>query len=100
MLRKFLSSNWAKVAVFVLSLGPLLFLVWRAVQGDLTPNPVEVLQHQTGDWALRFLVFTLCITPFRKISELPELIRFRRVLGLFAVFYGGLDLLTDLEPVL
>ena len=41
MLRKFLSSNWAKVAVFVLSLGPLFFLVWRAVQADLTPNPVE-----------------------------------------------------------
>src|ERR1700740_350009 len=86
MLRKFLSSNWARVAVFVLSLGPLLFLVWRAVQGDLTPNPVEFLQHQTGDWALRFLVFTLCVTPFRRVFELPELIRFRRMLGLFAFF--------------
>ena len=98
MLRKFLSSNWAKVAVFVLSLGPLLFLVWRAVQADLTPNPVEFLQHQTGDWALRFLVFTLCITPFRKISELPELIRFRRMLGLFAFFYVCLHFLTYLGP--
>lgn len=98
MLRKFLSSNWAKVAVFVLSLGPLLFLVWRAVQGDLTPNPVEFLQHQTGDWALRFLVFTLCITPFRKVFELPELIRFRRMLGLFAFFYVCLHFLTYLGP--
>ncbi len=98
MLRKFLSSNWAKVAVFVLSLGPLLFLVWRAVQADLTPNPVEFLQHQTGDWALRFLVFTLCITPFRKISELPELIRFRRMLGLFTFFYVCLHFLTYLGP--
>src|SRR5229473_2026218 len=98
MLRKFLSSNWAKVAVFLLSLGPLLFLVWRAVQADLTPNAVEFLQHQTGDWALRFLVFTLCITPFRKISELPELIRFRRMLGLFAFFYACLHFLTYLGP--
>src|SRR6266436_9790608 len=98
MLRKFLSSNWAKVAVFVLSLGPLLFLVWRAVQADLTPNPVEFLQHQTGDCALRFLVFTLCITPFRKISELPELIRFRRMLGLFTFFYVCLHSLTYLGP--
>src|SRR5712664_4752029 len=98
MLRKFLSSNWAKVAVFVLSLGPLLFLVWRAVQADLTPNPVEFLQHQTGDWTLRFLIFTLCITPFRKVLNLPELIRFRRMLGLFAFFYVSLHFLTYLGP--
>jgi sulfoxide reductase heme-binding subunit YedZ len=97
-MRKFLASKWAKVVVFVLSLGPLLFLMWRAVQGDLTANPVEFLNHQTGDWALRFLVFTLCITPFRKIFDLPELIRFRRMLGLFAFFYVCLHFLTYLGP--
>ena len=54
---------------------------------DLGPNPVETLQHTTGDWTLNFLVFTLAITPLRKIFKLPELIRFRRMLGLFAFFY-------------
>ena len=97
-MRRFLASKWAKVAVFVLSAWPLLFIVWRTVRGELTANPVEFYQHQTGDWTLRFLVFTLCITPFRKILNLPELIRFRRMLGLFAFFYVCLHFLTYLGP--
>jgi len=96
--RKFLASKWAKVFVFLLSLVPLLLLVWRGFRGDLTANPVEFLQHQTGDWTLRFLIFTLCITPFRKLLNLPELIRFRRMLGLFAFFYVCLHFLTYLGP--
>jgi methionine sulfoxide reductase heme-binding subunit len=96
--RKFLSSKWAKVLVFALSAWPLLFIVWRTYRGELTANPVEFYQHQTGDWTLRFLVFTLCITPFRKIFNLPELIRFRRMLGLFAFFYVCLHFLTYLGP--
>jgi sulfoxide reductase heme-binding subunit YedZ len=86
------------VAVFALALWPFLFLVWRTVRGDLTANPVEFYQHQTGDWTLRFLVFTLSITPLRKILNLPELIRFRRMLGLFAFFYVCLHFLTYLGP--
>jgi sulfoxide reductase heme-binding subunit YedZ len=97
-MRKFLASKWAKVAVFALSLWPVAFLIWRSVRGDLTANPVEFYQHQTGDWTLRFLVFTLCITPFRKIFNLPELIRFRRMLGLFAFFYVCLHFVTYLGP--
>jgi len=62
-------------------------LVWRIIKSELGANPVEFLQHATGDWTLRFLVFTLCITPFRKLFKLPDLIRFRRMLGLFAFFY-------------
>jgi len=96
--RKFLSSKWAKVLVFLLSLVPLLLLVGRGFRGDLTANPVEFLQHQTGDWTLRFLIFTLCITPFRKLLNLPELIRFRRMLGLCAFFYACLHFLTYLGP--
>jgi sulfoxide reductase heme-binding subunit YedZ len=96
--RKFLSSKWAKVLVFALSAWPLLFIIWRTYRGELTANPVEFYQHQTGDWTLRFLVFTLCITPFRKIFNLPELIRFRRMLGLFAFFYVCLHFLTYLGP--
>jgi sulfoxide reductase heme-binding subunit YedZ len=96
--RKFLATKWAKILVFVLGSLPFLFLLWRILRGDLTPNPVEFLQHQTGDWTLRFLVFTLCITPFRKVLNLPELIRFRRMLGLFAFFYACLHFLTYLGP--
>jgi methionine sulfoxide reductase heme-binding subunit len=95
---KFLAGKWSKLFVFLLSCVPLLALVWRGFHNNLTANPVEFLQHQTGDWTLRFLIFTLCITPFRKVLNLPELIRFRRMLGLFAFFYVCLHFLTYLGP--
>jgi sulfoxide reductase heme-binding subunit YedZ len=98
LLRKFLARKQAKALVFLLSSVPFLILVWRSFRGDLTANPVEFYQHQTGDWTLRFLIFTLCITPFRKLLVLPELIRFRRMLGLFAFFYVCLHFLTYLGP--
>jgi methionine sulfoxide reductase heme-binding subunit len=69
-------------------------LVLRAVQGNLTANPIEFITHTTGDWTLRFLVITLAITPLRRILRLPQLIRFRRMLGLFAFFYACLHFST------
>jgi sulfoxide reductase heme-binding subunit YedZ len=93
-----LASKWTKVFVFLLCLGPFGFLVWRTFTGNLGPNPVEFYQHTTGDWTLRFLVITLSITPFRKLLKLPDLIRFRRMLGLFAFFYACLHFLTYLGP--
>jgi len=96
--RKLLATKWAKVVVFALSLAPFLWIGWRTYRGELTANPVEFYQHETGDWTLRFLVFALCITPFRKLFNLPELIRFRRMLGLFAFFYVCLHFLTYLGP--
>ena len=77
---------------------PFLKLAVSLVTGSLGINPVETLQHSTGDWTLRFLILTLCITPFRKLLHLPELIRFRRMLGLYAFFYVCLHLLTYLGP--
>jgi sulfoxide reductase heme-binding subunit YedZ len=62
----------------------------------LGANPVEFIQLTTGRWTLRFLVFTLCITPFRKVLSLPDLIRFRRMLGLFAFSYLCIHFLTYL----
>jgi sulfoxide reductase heme-binding subunit YedZ len=93
-----LSNKWIKVPVFLLCLVPLGILVWRALTANLGANPVEFIQHATGDWTLRFLVITLCITPFRKLLKLPDLIRFRRMFGLFAFFYGCLHFLTYLGP--
>ncbi len=85
-----LTSKWTKVVVFLICLVPLGILIWEAVQGDLTANPTQFLEHATGDWTLRFVAITLCVSPFRKIFGLPQLIRFRRMLGLFAFFYGCL----------
>ena len=68
------------------------------MHGRLGSNPVEFIQHATGLWTLRFLIFTLTITPLRKILKLPELIRFRRMLGLFAFFYVCLHFLTYIGP--
>lgn len=95
-MRSLLTSKWTKVVVFLLCLIPLGGLVWRASHNGLGANPVEFIQLTTGDWTLRFLVFTLCITPFRKLLSLPDLIRFRRMLGLFAFSYLCIHFLTYL----
>ena len=84
--------------VFLGSSIPFVLLSWGLLRGDLGINPVETLQHTTGDWTLRFLIFTLAITPLRKTFKLPELIRYRRMLGLFAFFYVVLHFLTYLGP--
>ena len=97
-LRKMPATRSAKVFVFLFAAIPFFIILWRTIRGDLTANPVEYYQHTTGDWTLRFLVFTLCVTPFRKLLHFPELIRFRRMLGLFAFFYACLHFLTYLGP--
>jgi sulfoxide reductase heme-binding subunit YedZ len=84
----------AKVAVFVAALAPLAVLVWEGLGGSLGANPIEHITHATGDWTLRFLVLTLAVTPLRRLLRFPGLIRFRRMLGLFAFFYGCLHFLT------
>jgi methionine sulfoxide reductase heme-binding subunit len=89
-----LASKWTKVPVFILCLVPLSLLVWRGLHNDLTLNPVQYVEHTTGDWVLRFLAMTLAITPLRKMLRLPQLIRFRRMLGLFAFFYLCLHFTT------
>ena len=83
-----------KIVVFVGALLPLAWLVWKAVHNDLGANPVEFVTHATGDTALIFLLSSLAITPLRKLAKFPDLIRFRRMLGLYAFFYASLHLLT------
>jgi sulfoxide reductase heme-binding subunit YedZ len=89
-----LSSKWTKVIVFPLCLTPLGLLVWQGLHNDLTLNPTQYVEHTTGDWVLRFLVITLAITPLRKLLHLSQLIRFRRMMGLFAFFYVCLHFTT------
>jgi methionine sulfoxide reductase heme-binding subunit len=93
-----LTSKWTKVVVFAACLAPFGWLAWRGSHNDLTSDPVAYVTHFTGDWTLRFLVITLAITPLRKILHLPQLIRFRRMLGLFACFYVCLHFTTWIWP--
>ncbi|HKT46718.1 MAG TPA: protein-methionine-sulfoxide reductase heme-binding subunit MsrQ [Candidatus Acidoferrales bacterium] len=97
-MRKILTSKWTKAALFTVALLPFIDLVVRVFTSNLGPNPVEFVQHATGDWTIRFIVFTLAITPLRKSLNLPELIRFRRMLGLFAFFYVCFHFLTYIGP--
>ncbi len=86
--------KWLKIPVFLLCLAPLGILGWRGWHGDLTANPIEFITHSTGDWTLRFLLITMAVTPLRKTLGVPQLIRFRRMLGLFAFFYAVLHFIT------
>jgi sulfoxide reductase heme-binding subunit YedZ len=89
-----LRNRSIKALMFVLCLTPLGWLAWRAWQENLTANPIEYITHFTGDWTIRFIVLTLVVTPLRRLLRLPDLIRFRRMLGLYAFFYGSLHFLT------
>ena len=93
-MRKFWLSGWTKALAFALCLIPLGRLLWRVYANDLTANPVEFITHFTGDWTLWFLLITLAVTPLRGLLRQPQLIRFRRLVGLFAFFYGLLHLTT------
>lgn len=77
-----------KVLVFLLCLVPLFLLAWGLFTQTLGANPIEAVTHTTGDWILRFLILTLSITPIRRLTGWNSLIRFRRMLGLFAFFYA------------
>ena len=89
-----LSRKWFKAVVHVLCLLPVLLLSWRFYRQDLGANPLEFLTHATGEWALRFLLIGLAITPIRKLTGVSNLIKFRRMLGLYAFFYACLHFLT------
>ena len=77
-----------KLLMFLLCLVPLLLLMWDAVQQQLGANPVEALLHRSGDWSIRLLLITLVISPLRKLTGKGWLLRYRRMLGLYAFFYA------------
>lgn len=96
MLQRFINNKWTKRVVFLVCLVPLSVLVWKAIHNDLTANPIEKITHFTGDWIIYFLLITLSITPLRKLIPQLNLIRFRRMFGLFAFFYASLHFSTYL----
>lgn len=80
-----------KPAVFIFALVPLVLLVWGLWQDTLGANPIEVVTRSLGEWALRFLLLTLLMSPLRRLGW-PQALRLRRMLGLFAFFYATLHL--------
>ena len=89
-----------KLAVFPLSLFPLADLIIKALENNLGPDPASALTHGLGEWALIFLLLSLGISPVRRLTGIGKLIRFRRMLGLFALFYAVLHLLAYLAFML
>ena len=83
-----------KRIIFAAALIPAAALVYRGFTGGLTANPIDYITDRTGDWALRFLMITLCITPLRRITGWNPIIQLRRMLGLFSFFYACLHFLT------
>ena len=83
-----------KRLVFLAALIPAAWLAVRAYRMDLTANPVDYITDFTGDWSIALLVISLGVTPLRRVTGWNEVIKLRRMLGLFAFFYATLHLLT------
>jgi methionine sulfoxide reductase heme-binding subunit len=86
--------TFPKLVVFINSVIPLALLLWDLSRNRVGPNPLEFATRTTGMLTLIFLCLTLAVTPLRKIFGINSLVKFRRMLGLFAFFYGALHLLT------
>ena len=87
-------TRFAKFVLFVNGLVPLALLLWDVWRKQVGANPLEFVTRTTGMLTLVFLFLTLAISPLRRITGLNWLIKFRRMLGVFAFFYGSLHLLT------
>jgi sulfoxide reductase heme-binding subunit YedZ len=85
-----------KIWIFGVCLLPLLRLFWLAASGGLGANPIEFITRSTGTWTLVGLLLTLSITPLRRLTGRADLIRYRRMVGLFAFFYASLHFMTYL----
>lgn len=77
-----------RILLHLLCAAPALYLLYNTFFGSLGVNPVETLTHQSGIWAIRILLVSLAITPLRKLLNAPQLILYRRLLGLWTFFYA------------
>jgi sulfoxide reductase heme-binding subunit YedZ len=85
-----------KPAVFIASVAPAVYLTWAAFAGQLSADPLAEYRNETGAWTLRFLCLSLAVTPFRRLTGWNPAIKFRRMLGLYAFFYGSLHFFSYL----
>jgi sulfoxide reductase heme-binding subunit YedZ len=90
------SLFWPKLAAHTLALLPFVWLAYDVWADRLGADPIAEITHRSGDWALRFVLIALAVTPLRRISGWPTLARFRRMLGLYAFFYASLHFATYL----
>jgi sulfoxide reductase heme-binding subunit YedZ len=79
-----------RTAVHLLCVSPFLVLAWRGIGGELGANPIEAVVRDLGDWALRFLVAALAVTPLRQMTDWSVLATYRRMAGLWAFAYAAL----------
>jgi sulfoxide reductase heme-binding subunit YedZ len=95
-LMSLMSMRVAKPLLFVACLGPFLLLIANSlgIGGSLGANPIDKITDVTGTWTLRFVMITLAVTPLRRLTGWNAIIRMRRMLGLFAFFYGSMHFLT------
>lgn len=80
-------KKFIKPTLFLLCLVPLAVLAWDAFSGQLGANPIEKINRRTGDWVLYMLLLTLAITPMKKLTGIAAVVRYRRMIGLYAFFY-------------
>ena len=92
--------RFVKPVIFFMALIPFIWLLLKVFQNDLGPDPAQALSIETGEWALRFLLLTLAITPFRQIFRVAEIARLRRMIGLFAFFYASIHFLSWMAFIL
>lgn len=91
-----MSTKFSKLVIFLNALVPLALLLWDVYRKRVGANPVEFMTRTTGMLTLIFLMITLALTPARKVTGANWLVKFRRMLGLYAFFYGTLHLITYL----
>ena len=87
-------KKYYKTSIFVLSLIPFFLILYKIIFNKLGPEPVKEITHFTGEWTLLFIIFTLSMSPLKKITKLNIWISFRRMFGLFLFFYATLHMLT------
>ena len=87
-------KKYYKPSIFFLSSIPFFLILYKIIFNKLGPEPVKEITHFTGEWTLLFIIFTLSMSPLKKITKLNIWITFRRMLGLFLFFYATLHMLT------
>lgn len=89
-----------RIFLHILAFSPALWLMWQGwllydfQDNMLTANPIKYIHHYTGEWAIRFLLLGLAISPLRQIIKWPEIIKYRRMIGLYGFFYVVLHLMN------
>ena len=87
-------KKYFKPSVFILSTVPFIIIVYKIFLNQLGPEPIKEITHHTGEWTLLFIIFTLAMSPLKKITNMNIWISIRRMLGLFVFFYASLHMLT------